>query len=178
MSTLLEKIIEFGASNAGEIKVSDIAFDKSLRKSCEANFCGNYGKNHTCPPGCGDEEELIEKIKKYEDAIIFQTITPLEDSFDFEGMEEAAKNHNKLTYAVWDEAKKLYPDCTILAAGGCSYCEKCAGIDGEPCRFPEKAITSLEAHCINVSTLAGKAGMKYINGENTVTYFSGVFFNK
>lgn len=178
MNGLKEKILELGATNVGEVKVSQIPFDKNLRMSCEANSCGNYGKNHMCPPLCGSEDELIAEIKKYEDAIIFQTITPLEDSFDFEGMGEAAKNHHKLTYAVWEEAKKLYPDCKMIANGGCGYCEKCAGFEGEPCRFPDKALTSLSACCINVSSLAKKAGMKYINGANTVTYFSGIFLGK
>nr|WP_305142352.1 DUF2284 domain-containing protein [uncultured Acetatifactor sp.] len=43
-----------------------------------------------------------------------------------------------------------------------------------PCRFPDMAISSLEAHGINVSRLAAECGMKYINGQNTVTYFGAV----
>ena len=51
-------------------------------------------------------------------------------------------------------------------------------MDGIPCRFPEKAIPSLEAYGINVSRLASAAEMKYINGQNTVTYFGMVLFEE
>ncbi|MBM3710008.1 MAG: DUF2284 domain-containing protein, partial [Actinobacteria bacterium] len=36
---------------------------------------------------------------------------------------------------------------------------------------------SLEAYCMNVSTLAELCNMKYINGQNTVTYFGAFLFN-
>ena len=65
----------------------------------------------------------------------------------------------------------------FLCAGGCRICEVCAKKTGEPCRHPELAMPSLEAYGVNVSKLATAAGMKYINGQNTVTYFSGVLFD-
>jgi predicted metal-binding protein len=64
-----------------------------------------------------------------------------------------------------------------LSAGGCGVCKVCAKRTNEPCRFPEKAITSLEAYGINVSRLAAASDMKYINGQNTVTYFGAVLFS-
>ena len=63
-----------------------------------------------------------------------------------------------------------------LGAGGCGVCEKCAKQTGEPCRFPTLALASLEAYGVNVSELAKTAGMKYINGQDTVTYFGAVLF--
>jgi predicted metal-binding protein len=74
-------------------------------------------------------------------------------------------------FAEWGLNKVLH-----LGAGGCGVCEVCAKRTGEPCRFPEKAMPSLEAYCINVSELARAAGMKYVNGQNTVTYFGAVLF--
>ena len=38
-------------------------------------------------------------------------------------------------------------------------------------------MASLEAYGIHVSKLAKAADMKYINGQNTVTYFGGVLFS-
>ena len=63
-----------------------------------------------------------------------------------------------------------------LGAGGCHLCEVCAKKTGEPCRHPDRAVASLEAYGVNVSALARLCGMKYINGENTVTYFGALFF--
>ena len=39
-------------------------------------------------------------------------------------------------------------------------------------------MASLEAYGVNVSELASASGMKYINGQNTVTYFGAVFFQE
>ena len=57
-------------------------------------------------------------------------------------------------------------------------CPVCAKREDKPCRFPGKALASLEAYCISVSDLAASCGMKYINGQNTVTYFGAVMFNE
>ena len=168
--------VEMGAGKAYVLPVSEIPFDSGLRAFCEANLCGNYNRNYACPPSVGSAQELIERAKTYENALVFQTVSALEDSFDYEGMMEAAAKHNALTDKLYARIKQQYPSCLPLSAGGCSICERCAKISGEPCRFPGKAISSLEAYCVNVSTLAGLCDMKYINGVDTVTYFSAILY--
>lgn len=37
-----------------------------------------------------------------------------------------------------------------LNAGPCTFCAKCTFLDGEPCRFPDKAVFSVEACGIDV----------------------------
>ncbi len=160
-----------------EIDVADIVFDAELRKACEANTCGAYGKNYMCPPACGEINELIEKAKGYHRAFVYQTIYPLEDSFDFEGMTEAARVHDEVSQGMCQAARQADPGCLMLGAGGCSICKRCAMLDEEPCRFPEKAFPSVESYGIYVSKLAEACGMKYINGANTVTYFGAVLYN-
>jgi predicted metal-binding protein len=54
----------------------------------------------------------------------------------------------------------------------------CAKRTDEPCRHPDLAMASLEAYGFNVSRLAAAADMKYINGQNTVTYFGAVLFKE
>jgi hypothetical protein len=49
-------------------------------------------------------------------------------------------------------------------------------MDGEPCRFPEKAISSVEACGIDVMSLSKSAGVRYNNGKNTVTYIGAVLY--
>lgn len=168
--------VEMGAGKAYELPVSRIPFDSGLRAFCEANLCGNYNRNYACPPSVGAPEAVIAQAKKYESALVFQTVSELEDSFDYEGMMEAAAKHNDLTRRLYEIVKQRYSSCLPLSAGGCSICERCAKISGEPCRCPDKTISSLEAYCINVSTLAGLCDMKYINGVNTVTYFSAILY--
>ena len=96
---------------------------------------------------------------------------------DFEGMMEAGERHNRLTDALRAEIRKEpFPKVLTLGAGGCRICPVCAMKTGEECRHPDRALASLEAYGVNVSKLAAASGMKYINGQNTVTYFGAVFY--
>ncbi len=191
MGKLREQALEMGAYRAEIVEVADISVDASFRRLCEADSCGNYGKNYMCPPDIGDIEELMAELKSYERAMIYQTVEKLEDSYDFEGMMEAGKKHNDLAQRLrnlamedireW-ETENREPEGRIrvlhLGAGGCRVCPSCGEKTGEPCRFPEKAIGSLEAFGVNVSLLAETAGMRYINGQNTVTYFGAILCRK
>ena len=162
-----------GAYKAGWVLVEDVPFDPVLREACAANYCGSYGKNHTCPPNVGEINALIAQAQQYKYLLLYQTVGQLEDSFDFEGMQDAGLVHKQLTLEIRDGID--LPDALTLGAGGCRICETCAAKTDEPCRFPARALASLEAYGINVSKTAALAGMNYINGENTVTYFSGIF---
>lgn len=173
---LFEKIEDMGFSNVRKIKVSDITFEPSLIDLCKLNTCGNYGRCYTCPPLVGETDKLIEKAKSYENAIIFQKIYQLEDSFDIEGMGEGSRDFKERLQKVNELAKKEIPACLVLSAGGCKLCERCGAIDNIPCRFPDKALASLESYGMNVSKLAAACGVNYINGQNTVTYFGGVLY--
>jgi predicted metal-binding protein len=174
---LVKTSIESGAFKASVITTDNIPFDINLRSYCEANICGNYGRNYACPPNVGDGEELIEKAKSYKKALVFQTVTRIKDSFDFDGMKEAAMRHSKVADDINKAIGMELKDYLQLTAGECTVCEVCALTEDKPCRYPDKAISSLEAYCMNVSTLAERCQMKYINGQNTVTYFGSFLFN-
>ena len=173
---LTEAAGRLGAYKCGSVAVDQIPFDRGLRKNCEMNYCGAFGKNWMCPPSCGDIDALIARAKTFETLFLFQTVYPLEDSYDIEGMNEAGKRHNELVEALSHTARALLPSCQMLGAGGCRLCERCAKATDEPCRFPDRAHPSLEAYGIYVAGLASKCGMQYINGQNTVTYFGAVLF--
>ena len=167
----LSKAIEGRVYECGVISTADIVFLPELRKACEVNICGNYGHNWACPPAIGTLEELMAKILAYKNALVFTTKHELEDSFDFEGMQRGREIHNELSMDLHERFGKINP---IYGAGGCSNCEKCAYPD--PCRAPEKLLSSIEASGINVTELSRIAGIRYNNGPNTVTYFSMVLF--
>ena len=170
--------LEKGAAKAAEIAVSQLTLMPELRKLCEQNSCGRFGKSYTCPPHVGEVAELTEKIRSFERAVIWQNIYPLEDSFDFEGMMEAQKDHNTMTRAIADcvYAELGRERALVLAAGGCSLCASCAVLTDEPCRQPDAALSSLEAYGIFVAKIGEISDLAYINGKDTVTYFSGVFY--
>lgn len=174
---LISAALSLGAYKANVIETSKIELDRSFRALCEANSCGVYGKCHMCPPDIGDIDELMAEVGNYKYALVYQAVFELEDSYDFEGMFEAKKRFIPISLnlrKVFDEkeiAKTLH-----LGAGGCGICPICAKRIGDPCRRPDLAMPGLEAYGINVSRLASAAGMKYINGQNTVTYFGTVLF--
>ena len=161
----------------GEADVDQVTFDPMFRTLCERNSCGFYNACWTCPPAVGTIEELMAKAKAYRRILVYQTVSPLEDSYDIEGMQEAAKRHNRLVQHVREAANAEHPGCLVLGAGTCGVCARCSKRDDQPCRFPDKAILSLESCGIDVSALARLAGLKYINGANTVTYFGAVLYN-
>ena len=171
-----DQVLSWGAYKVGFVPVEKIEFDREFRDMCKSNACGMYNRSWMCPPCIGEIDDLIAKAKKYQWAMVYQTVNDLEDSYDIEGMLEAGKQMNALTEKI-RENLDFGKNTLMLGAGGCRICKVCAKVEGKPCRFPEKAISSLEAYGVNVSKLAELAGMKYINGQDTVTYFGAVFFN-
>lgn len=172
--------MDFTGFNLNEYKYfspSVFVFSDEVRKMCEANRCGKYNTNWQCPSGVGEISVLKAEILSYKNAFVFSTCEKLEDSFDFEGMTAAMLKHKEITRKISQLFKDKYGDVSILAAGGCTICEKCS-YPNAPCRFPEKALHSVESCGINVVQLTGDLGMKYINGENTVTYFSVILYNE
>jgi len=175
---LLNAALELGAYKASIIDAKSVTLDSSFRDMCASNVCGVYGKCYMCPPDVGEIDVLMAKVRQYDYALVYQTVAELKDSFDFEGMINAKKQ----TYPLAQKLRITFNDLNIthtlhLGAGGCGVCKICAKKTNEPCRHPQQAMSSLEAYGINVSHLAKAAGMKYINGQNTVTYFGAVLFS-
>ncbi len=170
--------LSLGAFRASVIPVESIETDAAFRDMCAANVCGNYGRNWMCPPDAGDIHDLMAELRTYSYALVYQTVSELEDSYDFERMMEAGARHNQLMANIRRElAKETLSRVLHLGAGGCRMCEVCGKRTGEPCRHPDLAVASLETYGVNVSKLAPTAGMKYINGQDTVTYFGAVLFD-
>ena len=156
-----------------ELDAEQVSFSEQVVKACEANFCGKYGKCWTCPPHVGTLEALKKKYSAYRKVFVFTTKHEIEDSYDLDGMTRGQIAHNKVEEKL---ANGGLGQVEILGVGGCGVCETCAY--PAPCRFPEKAKTSLEGCGIDVVTLAKTAKIKYTNGVNTVTYFTAVFFGE
>ncbi|MEG1381435.1 MAG: DUF2284 domain-containing protein [Ruthenibacterium sp.] len=174
---MIATTLSLGAAHAAVLSVKDIPFEREFRKMCEQNACGMYGKSWMCPPFVGEIDTLIAQAQHYQTALVYQTIGTLEDSYDFEGMMEAGAKMNALTQKLRAAFDGSLKNALHLGAGGCRVCEKCAKRDEKPCRFPEQALSSLEAYGISVSQLAALCDMKYINGQNTVTYFGAILFD-
>ena len=173
---MIKTITELGVFACGELSVEEINFYGEIRKICESNGCRVYGKTWVCPPAIGTVEECKNRVLSFKKALLFNAVYQLEDSFDIEGMDDARIEFKKLCEKIHSAVLKDHPDHIILANGGCQICEKCTYPDS-PCRFPDIAFQALEGYGVNVSELAKLAGIKYINGKDTVTYFAMILYN-
>lgn len=168
---LLKIILECGAASAAPIRASELVLSAAFRSLCEQNSCGSYGRCWACPPHIGPVEDWTARIRAYDEGVLYQSVAPLEDSFDFEGMMAAAREHAKLGKRIEKALKKDGSRHLHLGAGGCHICKKCTAPEGKPCRHPDKIMPPLEGCGVDVYKAAKTAGLNYINGPNTVTYF-------
>ena len=176
---LIETALSCGAAKAAVIAGEQIDLNDEYRRICESNGCGGYGRCWMCPPHTGTIEENMAAVRSFPKGLLFQTIGQLEDSFDIEGMQEAKRIHLQVCQRLLDATKPVLTGRTLyLGAGGCGLCETCAIIQNEPCRFPDRAMPPMEGYGIGVANTASSTELKYINGQNTVTYFGLVLFDE
>lgn len=177
---LIKIALESNASHAAILDTSTIQFHEDFRKACEKNICRRFDTNWMGPPAIGPISELMKKAMCYRQGLLFQTVHSLVSNFDMKGMLGAAKVHEKVFRDLLSRIRKAYSseDILPLNAGCCHICEKCAYLDGEPCRNPDQAVSSVEAYGMNVIALQKSAGLPYYNGKNSVTYVGLILFDK
>ena len=64
----------------------------------------------------------------------------------------------------------------VLSTEACTLCQRCAILDGESCRFPDKMHPCVESHGINVVPILESRGLEFQFGANVVTWISLLFF--
>lgn len=176
---IVSAALEAGAAKAVVIPQKQIVLSGEFYNICKTNTCGKFGRCWMCPPDIGPIDSLMERVRSYRFALLYQTIGELEDSFDIEGMSEAARRHAQVSQAVQKAiAPLLTQACFHLSCGGCNLCEHCTKIENKPCRFPEKALIPMEGAGVDVYNTTKDTPLKYINGQNTVTYFGMVLFEE
>ena len=174
---LLQSVLDAGATKAAYVTQDQIVLSATFRDICATNQCGGYGNCWMCPPYIGEIEPLMEKVRTFSGGLLYQTIHTIEDSFDIEGMFEASHTHSQVSQAIQGAVRPLMTDEFLhLSCGGCHLCERCAKRDDQPCRLPDKALSSMEGYGFDVYRTSSATDLKYINGQNTVTYFGIILF--
>lgn len=146
----------------------------SVREMCAVDKCNVYGKNWTCPPNCGELEECAEKMARYTNGIIVQTVGNLSKAIDVRAYIETERKHLECFEKLSQSMQKEFPDALCLGAGGCRICKKCAY--PEPCRFPERAHSSMEAYGLFVTQVCRDNNIEYYYGEKTIAYTACILF--
>lgn len=174
---MIELALSCGAAKATLFDRTRLVTSPMFRDICKSNGCGKYNRCWTCPPETGEIGALIASLDAYKTVLWYQSIAPIEDSFDIEGMFEAGRAHAQLSQRIGDMLKAQGFDGFLhLSCGGCHLCEACTKPEGLPCRYPDRTLPSLEGYGIDVYNTTRDTSLSYINGQNTVTYFGAVLF--
>ena len=176
MDYLIEKALSLGFYAADTMDASLLEPKEEVRNMCASGRCHAYGHNWTCPPHCGTLEESFAKVKKYSKVLLVQSMGKLEDEFDYEGMIDLEREHKERFHKMAEIVREKHPDALCLGTGGCRICKTCAY--PEPCRFPEKACSSMEAFGLVVSEVCIACGMTYYYGKNTLAYEACFLYNE
>ena len=160
----------------GYTQTQNLRYHAEVRALCEGNACRNYAKTWACPPAVGSLKECQARVGRYAYMFLFSKKYDLEDSFDFDGMTAGHADFQKTVDNFQEGVEDLLSDFLLLSNEGCTRCAVCA-YPNAPCRFPKKLHPSLEGYGFIVSELAERAGIRYHNGANTVTYFGALCFS-
>lgn len=172
---LLKKALELGFANAALVDTADVTFIPAFRPLCQENLCGKYGVNYACPPDCGTVEEMKQKVLRWRQALVMQTMWDIEDPLDNEQIKPAKTEHNRLTRRLIEKAAE---PGLMIGASGCSLCSPCAITEGAPCRFPGLRYSCMSAYCIFVKDMADRCGMDYECAPGITTFFSMYCFDE
>ena len=153
----------------------DLEFSSRIRWICE-NECPMYGKSWACPPGVGTVGQCKSRCMGYRNCLMISTITEVADIADLEETLATRPDHEAVTNKVLDILRELGADPYVLSTEACTLCERCAILDGEACRFPEKMHPCVESHGINVVPMLESRGLEFQFGANVVTWISLLFY--
>ena len=153
-----------------------LEFSDRIRWICE-HECPMYGKSWACPPGVGTVTECKGRCLRYRNCLMIATITEVSDISDINETLATRPEHEKITNQVRDLMLRQGVQPYILSSEACAVCERCAILDGLPCRMPERMHPCVESHGINILGLLEEQGLAFQYGENVVTWFSLLFYN-
>ena len=171
----LELALFAGARDASVLDVRDIPFDEKFRSACEENICGCYNRNWACPPHAGNIHSLIAHARGYDRALIYITVHSVSGSCEEQEFEDVLRAHDEIARRLQDGCPP--EDMLHLSVGACTLCERCKAEENEPCLYPEHILPSVSAYGVHVSAMSEKCGLRYSNGENTITLFGMVLFH-
>ena len=152
-----------------------LEFSSRIRWICE-NECPMYGKSWACPPGVGSLNQCKGKCHQHENCLLISSIVEVNDIADMEETLATRPDHEALTNKVAAIMEEMGVKPYILSTEACTICERCAILDGQPCRFPEKMHPCVESHGINVVPVLESRGLEIQFGANVVTWVSLLFY--
>ena len=152
-----------------------LEFSERIRFICETE-CPMYGKTWACPPGVGTVESCRCRCQDFENCLMIATVTEVSDISNLEETLATRPGHEAITNQVRDILRELGAQPYVLSTEACTLCQRCAYLDGQPCRFPEKMHPCVESHGINLIPTLEENGIEFQFGGNVVTWVSLLFY--
>jgi len=152
-----------------------LEFTWRVRWVCE-HECPMYNKTWACPPAVGTVEECRRRCEQYENCLIISTAAEVEDIGNMAEGLATRPGHEAVTDQVRDILTELGAEPLVLSTQACAICERCAWLDGQSCRFPEKMHPCVESFGINLIPTLENLGLEYEFGRRVITWFSLLFF--
>lgn len=153
-----------------------LTFSERIRYICKTE-CPMYGKTWACPPGVGEVSACQEKCLGYKHCLMVGTITETDDIANIEKTLLTRPEHEALTNQIRQLFRQQGVEPYILSTEACAVCDRCAYLDGTPCKHPDRMHPCLESHGINIIPTLEENGLEFQYGGNLITWYSLLFFN-
>ena len=158
------------------IDPKQLEFSDRIRYICQSE-CPMHGKTWACPPAVGEVAQCKAKCFRYNSCLLVGTITETDDISSLEKTLQTRPEHEALTNHIRELFRQQGVEPYILSTEACAVCDRCAYLDGQPCRYPERMHPCLESHGINIIPTLEELGLEFQYGGNIITWYSLLFFN-
>ena len=158
------------------IDPKSLEFSERVRYVCQME-CPMYGKTWACPPGVGTVEECQAKCLRYDNCLMIGTITEAENITSMAQSLATRPAHEKITNQVRDLLRQQGVEPYILSTEACAVCDRCAILDGQPCRMPGRMHPCVESHGIVLTKTLEEQGLEFQYSNTIITWYSLLFFN-
>ena len=173
---LEEQLMELPLYAYFYIEPEKLEFADRIRFICQ-HECPMYGTTWACPPGVGSVESCRCHILEYQSCLMISTIVEVEDISSMEQTLATRGDHEEITNQVRDMMRALGEEPFVLSTEACAICERCAYLDGKPCRHPDRMHPCVESQGINIIPVLEECGIEFQYGSNVVTWISLFFFD-
>ena len=168
---LEERLAELPLYIYDHLDPKELDFSDRIRWICE-HECPMYGRSWACPPGVGTVESCKGKCMGFKNCLMISTIVEVDDISNIEETLATRPQHEAITDQVGDLLRQQGVEPYILSTEACAICDRCAILDGQPCRHPDRMHPCVESQGINVVPVMESCGMEFQFGCNVVTWIS------
>lgn len=159
------------------VSPAELEFSQRVRWICQ-HECSQYGKSWACPPGVGTVEACRAHCLEYKSCLMIATVTEVEDISSLEQTLATRREHEEITDRAAEILRQLGQEPFVLSTESCAICPRCAILDGQPCRFPERMHPCVESQGINIIPILESNGLEFQYGGNVVTWVSVLLYEK